>query len=75
MTGPMKARPLSPVPRVSLIFEEAAQALGVSLSHFRRHVAPDLRVVRSGSVRLVSVAELEHWVEKTATLAGDHDEA
>lgn len=43
----MKARPLAPVPRVALTFDEAAAALGVSLSHFRRRVAPDLRVVRS----------------------------
>ncbi len=71
----MRARPVAPVPRVALTFEEAAGALGVSLSHFRRHVAPELRVVRSGSTRLVPVAELERWADTAATLAGDRDAA
>lgn len=66
----MKAQPIASVPRVALTLEEAALALGVSQSHLRRHVLPDLRVIRSGSVRLVPVAELERWAERTATLAG-----
>jgi len=71
----MKAQPTAPVPRVALTREEAAVSLGVSLSHFARHVAPELRVVRSGSVRLVPVAELERWAEKNATMAGASDGA
>jgi len=63
------------VPRVCLTYEEAAASLGVSLSHFRRHIAPHLRIVRSGAVRLVPVAELERWAEKAATLAGGPDGA
>jgi hypothetical protein len=60
----------APVPRIALTREEAALALGISLRHFERHVQPYIRVVRSGSVRVVPVTELEHWVERAATLAG-----
>lgn len=66
----MKPQPIAPVPRVALTREEAAAALGMSLAHFRRHVQPHLRLVRSGSVRLVPVAELERWADENATLAG-----
>lgn len=61
---------LQPVPRTTLTLEEAAASIGVSLSHFRRHVLPDLRVIYSGNVRLVSLVELAHWAEKQARLAG-----
>jgi excisionase family DNA binding protein len=66
----VKRQPLAPVPRVALTREEAAAALGVSLAHFRRHIQPQLRLVRSGSCRLVPVAELERWARESATLAG-----
>ena len=66
----MKSQPLAPVPRVALTREEAAAALGVSLSHFQRHVQPDLRLIRSGSCRLIPIAELERWTRESATFAG-----
>jgi hypothetical protein len=68
--GGVKARPVAPVPRFALTAEEAAASLGMSLSHFRRHVLPFLKVIRSGSVRVVPVAELERWASENATLAG-----
>lgn len=71
----MRARPAAPVPRVALTYDEAAAALGVSLSHFRRHVAPELRVVRSGATRLVPLPELQRWTDQAATLAGASDAA
>jgi excisionase family DNA binding protein len=71
----MKAQPLAPVPRVALTREEAAASLGLSLRHFERHVQPHLRLVRSGSVRLVPVAELQRWTERSAALAGSADDA
>lgn len=43
--------------------EEAADALGMSLRHFERHVQGYLRLVRVGQKRLVSVRELERWIE------------
>jgi len=54
---------------VALTREEAAAALGVSLRHFERHVQPHVRVIRSGSSRLVPVAELTRWADRAATLA------
>ena len=68
----MKRQPTAPVPRVALTREEAAAALGVSLSHFERHVQPQLRLIYSGSARLVPVHELETWAARVATLAGDN---
>lgn len=65
----MKAQPTAPVPRIALTREEAAAALGVSLSHFERHIAPHLRMVRTGSTRLVPIRELEQWADRAATLA------
>ncbi len=65
----MKPQPLAPVPRF-ITREEAAAALGVSLAHFRRHVEPQLRLIRSGSCRLVPIAELERWAKESATFAG-----
>ena len=61
---------MAPVPRVALTREEAAAALGVSLSHFERHIQPQLQLIYSGSARLVPIRELEAWADRTATLAG-----
>lgn len=62
---------LSPVRRVALTRTEAAESLGVSVAHFRRHVQPNLPVIRSGSCRLFPVAELERWAKANATLVGE----
>ena len=43
---------------------EAAEACGVSLSHFQRHIQPHLRMVYSGELRLVRASELERWIEE-----------
>ena len=66
----MKPQPVAPVPRVAVTREEAAASLGVSLPHFRRHVQPHVKVIRSGSCRLFLVSELERWARENATLAG-----
>ena len=52
---------LAPVPRITLTRVEAAAALGMSLDSFERHVQPELRLVRRGSIRLVPVSELTRW--------------
>ena len=67
----MKPQPTAPVPRVSLTRDEAAASLGVSPAHFKRHVQPNLRVIRSGSCRLFLISELQRWAQENATLAGD----
>jgi excisionase family DNA binding protein len=46
---------------------EAAAALGISVDSFERHVQPELRVIRRGRMRLVPLAELERWAERSAT--------
>lgn len=66
----MKSQAIAAVPRIALTRPEAALSLGVSLSHFERHVQPHLRMIRCGSARLIPVAELISWTDKTATLAG-----
>jgi len=47
---------------------EAPAVLGISDDFFRRHVANELRWVRRGSKKLVSVRELEAWLEQNAGL-------
>ncbi len=62
----MKTQPVAPVPRIALTREEAAAAIGMSLTAFAQHVQPDLRLIRKGKLRLVGVRELERWVEHNA---------
>lgn len=57
---------VAPIPRVTLTRAEAAAALGMSLDSFERHVQPDLRLIRRGSLRLVPVRELERWADEAA---------
>jgi excisionase family DNA binding protein len=54
------------VPRLALGPMEAAEALGVSWDFFREHVAGELRWVRRGRKKLVSVRELERWLDANA---------
>jgi excisionase family DNA binding protein len=56
-------------PRLSLRIEEASAALGVSPDYFRENIAPELRIVRDGRLRLVPVAELQRWLERHASYA------
>jgi hypothetical protein len=56
-------------PRLGLTVEEAAKAVGMSESSFKRHVQPELRVVRRGSLRIIPVPEIERWLDGNATLA------
>jgi hypothetical protein len=65
-TRAKRARPMKPVPRFTLTRREAAAALGISLNHFERRVQPELKVVLSGQLVLIPVAELERWVQRNA---------
>ena len=56
-------------PRLSLTVEEAAEAVGMSESSFKRHVQPELRIVRRGSLRIIPIPEIEKWLESNATMA------
>ncbi len=55
-------------PRLGLTVEEAAEAVGMSESSFKRHVQPELRIVRRGSLRIIPVPEIEKWLAGNATL-------
>jgi excisionase family DNA binding protein len=55
--------PHSPIPRLALRPSEAAAALGISEDYFRE-IAPELRAVRRGRVRLYPVADLSRWLEE-----------
>ena len=57
-------------PRLGLTVAEAASAVGMSESSFKRHVQPELRIVRRGSLRIIPVPEIERWLEGNATIAG-----
>jgi hypothetical protein len=59
----------SPVPRLALTREEAAQALGVGLTTFKTSIAPELRVIRRGKCRLYPIRELERWLADEAERA------
>ena len=54
------------IPRIALRVGEAAASLGISDDHFRRHVAPQLKWVRTGRVKLVACSELEEWLRKSS---------
>jgi hypothetical protein len=53
--------------RLLLTRREAAEALGMSLSHFQRHVQPYLRCVYSGQLRLYRPKELARWADQEAS--------
>ena len=59
-------RPIQAVPRYTLTRREAAASLGISINHFERKVQPELKVVISGQLILIPVAELERWVQRHA---------
>ncbi len=56
--------------RVLLTRREAASALGMSLSHFKRHVQPQVPCVYVGRLRYFRPNDLERWAEQRACLAG-----
>jgi excisionase family DNA binding protein len=57
----------STCPRLALTAMEAPQALGVSHDFFREHIAGELRWVRKGRKKLVSLRELERWLEENSS--------
>jgi hypothetical protein len=58
------------IPRLLLSRQEAADALGMSLRHFQRHVQPYVRCVYSGQLRLYPLKDLERWAEEHACREG-----
>jgi hypothetical protein len=54
------------VPRYTVTRREAAASLGISINHFERRVQPELKVVISGQLILIPIAEIERWVQRNA---------
>lgn len=67
------ARLRSAVARLAYRPGEAAAALGVSKDFFDEHVAGELRWVRRGALKLVSVEELGRWLRENAALVLGED--
>lgn len=63
-------RPRRPVPRLAFNQQEAAEALGISVDHFDRHVKAGLPVVYAGSLRLYPRAALERWLSDHESRGG-----
>jgi len=53
--------------RLALTKREAAEALGMSVDSFERHVQPELCVVRRGRLRLFALSEIERWLRENGT--------
>jgi hypothetical protein len=62
------------VPRLAFRVGEAARALGLSEDFFAEHVAPELKWVRRGRLKLVSRKELEDWLRRSAALTLGRDD-
>ena len=57
---------MAAVPRLALTPPEAAAALGMGLTSFKKYVQPQVRIVRRGKLRVIPVSELERWAEENA---------
>lgn len=55
------------VPRLTLMKAEAAASLGVSVHTIERYMWPELRIIRFGRLQLVSVKELETWINRNGS--------
>lgn len=59
-----------PVPRLAFNQQEAAEALGISVDHFERHVKAEISVVYSGSLKLYPRQALEQWLDARTSRPG-----
>lgn len=57
-------KPTRRAPVLALDVSEACEALGVSWKVWREHVAPEVRIVRLGRRKVVSVAELRRFLDE-----------
>jgi hypothetical protein len=57
-------------PTLLVTRQAAARSLGMSLSHFQRHVQPGLPCVYSGQLRLFRMRDLERWADASAAKEG-----
>jgi hypothetical protein len=58
------------VPQLALRIKGAAQALGISVESFERHVEPHLKLLRLGTMKLVPTRELQRFIDENACRIG-----
>jgi hypothetical protein len=61
------------VPRLALSPAEAAESLGCSRNYFDEMIGPELRWVRRGRRKFVSIDELRKWLDANGTLTLEID--
>jgi len=66
MASRVRTRTARPQPRILLNKQEAAIALGMSVSHFERNVQASLPCVYSGQLTLYRVRDLDRWSDAHA---------
>jgi hypothetical protein len=54
--------------RLAVTPSEAAEAMGCSRDFFDEHIGPELRWIRRGRLKFVSIKELEDWLRRSAAL-------
>lgn len=68
--GARAKRPRRSPPPLLVTKEDAARALGMSISHFQRHVQSEIKCVYSGQLTLYHYSDLKRWAEDEATIGG-----
>jgi hypothetical protein len=68
--GVRAKRPLPKADPILVTKVEAARVLGMSLSHFQRHVQDQIKCVYSGQLTLYDYADLNRWAQEEATIDG-----
>jgi hypothetical protein len=66
----MNAPPTRDVPVLALDVQEACQAYGISWKLWRAEVEPHVKIVRLGRRKLVSVTELQRFLDDHAEAVG-----
>jgi hypothetical protein len=56
-------------PKLALGIDEAAESFSLSRDTFERYVLPELRKARAGRRIVISVKELERWLENNSSRA------
>jgi hypothetical protein len=65
---PVTLAVVAPALRLAVTPVEAAAAIGCSIDFFDEHIRPELRLVRRGRKVLISVREVERWLDANGAL-------
>jgi hypothetical protein len=68
--GVRARRPRPPAEPILVTKGEAARVLGMSVSHYQRHVQHQIKCVHSGQLTLYDYADLRRWAAEEATIGG-----